>query len=1083
MDSTQKKSFFYCNVCSYNFDHGTYRYNCIICSDYDQCLECTKTLKPEHPHPLVPELAFGDGEKKVCLGRSMGTTIYTIMEMYCDRHCLGIRYLNSYSWLTYKDVGMRAINFGHGLRTLIEPRQYLGICAHNRPEWIITDWACMFHSIISVPIHTLLSDSDTIFIINNTNISLVVCDREMLPKFIRLQSQCQSLRYIICMDTIPDSMSEKSRLFSTYYMDDIEKSGLCQQYSHVNTKPHDCLTIIYTSGSSGFPKGVMISDSAFRSLFPDDLSPSNGNYIGFAYQPLAWYGGRNNLYATFFRGGRAGFSTGDVSKLMEELALVRPRMFAAPPIIWNKIYLEFRNALSSTNADKEDEQELLEQFSKLIPLRCESIAVVGALISPIVFDFLKRCFRHCRIKDGYGITECGRVAFNSNLDSSVMYRLESVPDLNFTIDDKPFPRGELLIKTAQMFSGYVNNPEETRAVLTDDGFFRTGDIVELHSSLSSELAQIRIIDRKKNFFKLSQGQYVSPEYLQSVFSQSSYVKQIYIYGDLLDECVSAIIVPTIVENKNENLVDVIMSDLRSIGFKESLHKHEIPSRIIIESEPFTVENGLLTSSMKLCRPKLAEKYAAHKLKHPQNNFESSLRAIIENVTGESMANNDDKINFLAFGGNSLTAIRLSRMIHHNLGVKIPLNVLFEPDMNFRRLIELTQTPSSTKEESIVDQLLQDAEFECDKIIGKPQKNVSRPSTVFITGVTGFVGAFLLFEMLQKYPMDCKFICLVRCSSKMDPLDRIRDNFVFLQLWQEEFVQRIVPLRGDLGQIRFGLKQEIYDSLANQIDVIFACGATVNFLLPYSRSYQSNVCGTREIIHFASHTSFCVPIHYISTISVLPPGILDEIHIDQISPTDLTNGYGQSKWVAEKIIAKANRSGLPVAIYRLGSMGSDSRTGACNLHDINTLLVAAIIKMKSYPVEMMNWKLNTLPIDFAAQSIIDLTLSQPGVYGNVYHVIHPADGISFENIITNTYNLGLNLENIPFESWKIKFLQQTIRHHSFEVFNEIFFENIFHRHSFLSSDQFYKIVSRLQIPNRDHAYLAKWLKFIVENILT
>ena len=152
---------------------------------------------------------------------------------------------------------------------------------------------------------------------------------------------------------------------------------------------------------------------------------------------------------------------------------------------------------------------------------------------------------------------------------------------------------------------------------------------------------------------------------------------------------------------------------------------------------------------------------------------------------------------------------------------------------------------------------------------------------------------------------------------MDPLDRIRDNFVFLQLWQEEFVQRIVPLRGDLGQIRFGLKQEIYDSLANQIDVIFACGATVNFLLPYSRSYQSNVCGTREIIHFASHTSFCVPIHYISTISVLPPGILDEIHIDQISPTDLTNGYGQSKWVAEKIIAKANRSGLPVAIYRLG----------------------------------------------------------------------------------------------------------------------------------------------------------------------
>jgi long-chain acyl-CoA synthetase len=116
----------------------------------------------------------------------MGASIYAAIEIYCDRHCLGIRdvdkdnpeiYVNSYSWLTYKTVGDRAIDFGHGLRQLIESRSYLGICASNRPEWVITDWACMLHSIITVPIYGLSSDRDMAFIINNTKISVIVCDK------------------------------------------------------------------------------------------------------------------------------------------------------------------------------------------------------------------------------------------------------------------------------------------------------------------------------------------------------------------------------------------------------------------------------------------------------------------------------------------------------------------------------------------------------------------------------------------------------------------------------------------------------------------------------------------------------------------------------------------------------------------------------------------------------------------------------------------------------------------------------------------------------------------------------------------
>ena len=122
-------------------------------------------------------------------------------------------------------------------------------------------------------------------------------------------------------------------------------------------------------------------------------------------------------------------------------------------------------------------------------------------------------------------------------------------------------------------------------------------------------------------------------------------------------------------------------------------------------------------------------------------------------------------------------------------------------------------------------------------------------------------------MLKVYPMDSKFVCLVRCKLLTDPLDRIRQNMMFLQLWNEDFRERIVALRGDLAEDRFGFDSETYENLATKINIIFHCGATVNFVLPYSTLYGSNVSGTCEVIRLACHTSTCIPIQYISTMSV------------------------------------------------------------------------------------------------------------------------------------------------------------------------------------------------------------------------
>ena len=896
----------------------------------------------------------------------------------------------------------------------------------------------------------------------------------------------------------------RNRTVSVHYMGDLEESGSTTKYSYVTMRPDDCMTIIYTSGSSGFPKGAIIPEKAYRATFPGVFSSSSRELIRFCYRPLAWAASRDSIIGSFLSGGRVGISTGDVSRLFEELALVRPTQFSAPPGIWNKVYAEFQVALSKVDHSYSSEaaivakRRLLRKFSKLIPIRCKILTTGSAKMSPIVMAFIRECFTHCEVNDSYGITECGGVTYNDMLDSGVNFRLESVPEMGYTLDDKPYPRGEILAKTTQMFSGYINNPEETRAALTKDGYFRTGDIVELRSDVAGH-TRFLVIDRKKSFFKLSQGLFVSPEYLQGIYIQSPFVEQIYIHGDLLADCVSAVIVPNReytqifvnerqwknfdMNNPDPQLHRAILDDLRSIAKKESLAKHEIPSHLVIDVEPFTAENGLLTSSLKPCRPKLAAHYA-DRLK-PTRSIQTRLETILHNVNGSVVPQKDDDHIFLSGGGDSLAAVRLSRMIENELGISVPVSTLFEPNMNLERLTTLITDPSTIGQPSpsIVPQLLIDSRLNIDTRIG-PCKATSRsPSTVFITGTTGFVGAFLLAELLETSPPHCKFICLGRTRSLTDPWKFIRQTMLFYQLWNNAYHTRIVPLYGDLSKPHFGLDKETYALLVEETDLIFHCGATVNFVLPYSQLYGSNVCGTREIIRLATHhPSTSIPVQYISTISVLPPGFNKEIPIDQIPPDGLTSGYGQSKWVAEKLISQASRAGLPVTIYRLGSIGASSGTGACNRHDIHTLLLAAMISTTCYPSTARDTYLSGLPVDFTARSLVHLSKTPPDASGRIYHVVNADRGASFVDILEGVRRCGVRLRGVSHTRWLAQLEGLTDRTGPFEAVEASLLDSALNESSTISGKRFFNAISSLDLPPLDSDYNFKWMHFILNHIV-
>jgi thioester reductase-like protein len=353
--------------------------------------------------------------------------------------------------------------------------------------------------------------------------------------------------------------------------------------------------------------------------------------------------------------------------------------------------------------------------------------------------------------------------------------------------------------------------------------------------------------------------------------------------------------------------------------------------------------------------------------------------------------------------------------------------------------------------------------------------------VFITGTTGFVGAFLLAELLTVYPSDCKFICLVRCESLVNPLSRIRQNMLFYEIWKQAYEERIIPLRGDLAKAYFGLDNETYKWLAHQIDIIFHCGATVNFVFPYSKLYGPNVFGTQEIIRLATYTSTCIPVQYISTVSVLSPGINEEISIGEIPPDGLTSGYGQSKWVAEKLIAKASQLGLPVVIYRLGSICAASDTGACNRNDIHTLFLAAFMKLGCYPEMNVSTHLHGLPVNFTAKTIVYLSSIQPDVNGKIYHVLDSHNRVPFEYIINGMQCCGVQLEKVSYEEWGAKLKTITDRNSPFESVGEFLLESAFNKGFALSAKHFCNAISQLNSPSLDKDYVFRWLNFILRNI--
>ncbi|MFK5970600.1 MAG: amino acid adenylation domain-containing protein [Candidatus Marithrix sp.] len=417
--------------------------------------------------------------------------------------------------------------------------------------------------------------------------------------------------------------------------------------------------------------------------------------------------------------------------------------------------------------------------------------------------------------------------------------------------------------------------------------------------------------------------------------------------------------------------------------QKKLPNYMIPSAfIILDALPLTPNGKIDRKALE----SLEEDYQPIALAMPQTVDEKLLADIWSKILGLKQVGIHD--NFFEIGGHSLLATQLIAELCESFKVQIPLRELFAFP-TIAGMIEVIDRMRNSGTETIINL---DAEAVLDPSI-QPAKLPSTNSvnSIFLTGTTGFLGSYLLYELLVQ--TTANIYCLVRSTDKNILVNKLKANMS----WDESFKTRIILVQGDLSKPLLGLEKEYFEQLANKIDVIYHNGAWVNHIFPYSVLKTTNVLGTEEILRLASKHK-PKPVHFISTINTIDSS---------------TSGYTQSKIVAEKIIQLASERGLPVCIYRPPVIAGHSKTGIFNRGDTFSSIIKGCIQLGEIPI-MEDIGLNMLPVDYVSNVIIKLSLQQHSRIS--FNLINP-NFTSWNKLFDKLVKLGYKLKKVSYAQWK------------------------------------------------------------------
>ncbi|MBR9978349.1 MAG: long-chain fatty acid--CoA ligase [Bacteroidetes bacterium] len=591
---------------------------------------------------------------------SLAVTFTTIPEMFLnltDRYMHDARPLflrkvdGVYSPLSYSDVREQVACFHHGLEALgVRKGDRIGLLAENRPEWVVTDLAVLFHGAMDVPMFPSQTSTQIQFILNDAGVSvMVVSNRFQLAKVLKIRKEVRTLKHVIMMSDSDDLPADVLR-FS-----DVLASGRSMHANRQNAlrealtriRPEDLCTIIYTSGTTGTPKGVMLTHDNFVSnmIAASQVLPISDRDMLLSFLPLCHVFERMAGYYTATACGASVAYAESIDTVAENMLEVQPTIVVAVPRLFERIYNRIARMVEKDSGVKKKifysavatgrKFVRAKKNGKLGPL----LRVQHALADKLVFSKIKartggrinyfvsggaalprelgEFFEAVGllIIEGYGLTESSPVISANRLDN---YRFGSVglplPGIEVKIADD----GEILTRGPHVMKGYYNDRKATEEAIDKEGWLHTGDI-----GMMDEKGMLYITDRKKHLFVSSGGKNIAPQPIESLFAGNEYIDQFVLIGDRR-MFLSALIVPDFDALKEyadahgipyKDYAELVRhSEINRLieqtiqGTQKDLANYEKVRRFTLLDQPFSIENGQMTPSMKLRRKAIEERY-------------------------------------------------------------------------------------------------------------------------------------------------------------------------------------------------------------------------------------------------------------------------------------------------------------------------------------------------------------------------------------------------------------------------------------------------------------------------------------------
>ena len=568
--------------------------------------------------------------------------------------------------------------------------RFMGIYSKNREEWIVGSFGCQMDSIIIVPLYDTLGMKSIEYILNQTEMTTIILERKKLENILKLKEEdklnkVKNIIYLKSDEEVKDFEENKEKLIklglniisyetiiSTGKKCSEEKEKEIIEKKYRKVRPEDIFLICYTSGTIDNPKGAMITA---RSLtLATNVVMTIGYHLSgidriLSFLPLAHIMEQIMFTINITYGTQTGFYSGDTNRLIEDMRVLQPTYFSAVPRVYEKIYKSIMDNISSKgpfvkklfDAALNIKIKNYEKYGKLTHALFDSIFFNkirnsfggklcwilsgGAGLRPEIFQGLKVMLQAAFVQ-GYGQTEnAGSALLNSIYDTipgttggvqnTTELKLVDLPEYGYFSTDVNHltgvnePRGEICFRGETVFKGYFKNIKETNKIIDKDGWFHSGDVGVI---LTNNGNSIKTIDRIKSLFKLNQGEFLAPERIQIILSNSKYINQIFIHGESLYSFAVALVFPELKEcikflkenkkmgdidydkinlndlSKNKIMEKEIIKDCDIIGRKQDLKGFELPKKIRIITEPFSLQNNLITPTLKLKGRSIQLKY-------------------------------------------------------------------------------------------------------------------------------------------------------------------------------------------------------------------------------------------------------------------------------------------------------------------------------------------------------------------------------------------------------------------------------------------------------------------------------------------